>query len=60
MTNFFMFYFIGEYKNDPLDFFPVWTVNNFMFFVVLILSLKVHERFKFVRSLLAAFVLFHL
>lgn len=60
MTNFFIFYIYGDASHDPLNFFPIWSVDNVLFFVVLILSLKVHERFKFVRLLLASCFLFHI
>ena len=59
MTNFFNFYSTDNVDPDPLNFIPIWAVDNIFFFVVLILSLKVHDRFKFVRLLLAACLLFH-
>ena len=59
MTNFFPFYVVdGEAK--ILDFFPLWVLDNALFFIVLILSSKVHERFKFIKSLLFACLLFHI
>jgi hypothetical protein len=60
MTNFFNFYVTEDANPDPLNFIPIWAVDNAFFFIVLILSLKVHDRFKFVRSLLAACLLFHI
>lgn len=58
MTNFFPFYVVDE-APDALDFFPIWAVDNFLFFLVLILSQKVHDRFKFTKTLVVACLLFH-
>ena len=60
MTHFFPFYYTGGYELNSLDFFPLWIFDNVLFFVVLVLSLNVHERFKFTKSLIASCMLFHL
>ena len=58
MVNFFPFYVVEE-TPDVIDFFPIWLVDNSLFFLVLVLSQKVHERFKFTKTLVVACLLFH-
>lgn len=59
MTNFFPFYVVDEMAPVKVDFFPVWIVDNSLFFFVLVLSRVVHKRFKFVKTLVVACLLFH-